>query len=57
MDHLIIHLKLMKNVINCWSKILKKIKNSKLIIKCSNEKKKLDRIQKNYLKKKVFWTQ
>ena len=31
--------KINENVIYCWSKILKKIKNSKLIIKCSNEKK------------------
>ena len=38
--------KINKDVINCWSRILKKIKNSKLIIKCSNDKKKLDRIEK-----------
>ena len=37
--------KINKNVIFCWSKILKEIKNSKLIIKCSNDKKKLDRIE------------
>ena len=37
--------KISKDVILCWSKILKEIKNSKLIIKCSNDKKKLDRIQ------------
>ena len=37
--------KISKNVILCWSKILKEIKNSKLIIKCSNDKKKLDRIE------------
>ena len=37
--------KISKNVISCWSKILKEIKNSKLIIKCSNDKKKLDRIE------------
>ena len=30
----------------CWSKILKEIKNSKLIIKCSNDKKKFDRIER-----------
>ena len=36
--------KITKDVILCWSKILKEIKNSKLIIKCSNDKKKLDRI-------------
>ncbi len=38
--------KINKNVISCWSKILKKIKNSKLIIKCSNDKKKFDRIER-----------
>ena len=37
--------KINKNVIFCWSKILKEIENSKLIIKCSNDKKKLDRIE------------
>ena len=31
--------KINENVINCWAKILKKIKNSKLIIKCPSEKK------------------
>ena len=38
--------KITKNVIICWSKILKEIKNSKLIIKCSNDKKKLGRIER-----------
>ena len=38
--------KVNNNVIICWSKILKKIKNSKLIIKCSNDKKKLDRVKR-----------
>ena len=38
--------KINKNVILCWSKILKEIKNSKLIIKCSNDKKKFDRIER-----------
>ena len=37
--------KINKDVIFCWSKILKEIENSKLIIKCSNDKKKLDRIE------------
>ena len=46
--------KINKNVINCWSKILKEIKNSKLIIKCSNDKKKLDRIEKIFKKKKFL---
>tara|TARA_B100001059_G_C17803971_1_gene567944 strand:+ start:286 stop:1965 length:1680 start_codon:yes stop_codon:yes gene_type:complete len=38
--------KINKKVIECWSKILKKVKNSKLLIKCSNDKKKIDRIEK-----------
>ena len=38
--------KITKSVISCWSKILKEIKNSKLIIKCSNDKKKLERIER-----------
>ena len=38
--------KITKNVISCWSKILKEIKNSKLIIKCSDDKKKLERIER-----------
>ena len=46
--------KINKNVIACWSKILKEIKNSKLIIKCSNDKKKLDRIQRLMEKKGVL---
>ena len=46
--------KINKNVITCWSKILKEIKNSKLIIKCSNDKKKLDRIQRLMEKKGVL---
>ena len=37
--------KITKNVINCWSNILKRVKGSKLIIKCSNDKKKFDRIE------------
>ena len=37
--------KITKNVIDCWSNILKKVKGSKLIIKCSNDKKKFDRIE------------
>ena len=46
--------KISKNVINCWAEILKKIKNSKLILKCSNEKKKLDRVEKLFKKKGVL---
>ena len=46
--------KISKNVIDCWAEILKKIKNSKLILKCSNEKKKLDRIEKLFKKKGVL---
>ena len=46
--------KINKNVITCWSKILKEIRNSKLIIKCSNDKKKLDRIQRLMEKKGVL---
>ena len=37
--------KITKNVIDCWSNILKRVKGSKLIIKCSNDKKKFDRIE------------
>ena len=38
--------KINENVLSCWSKILKTIKNSKLIIKCANKRRKLDRIEK-----------
>ena len=38
--------KMNETVINCWANILKNIKNSKLIIKCANNKRKLDRIEK-----------
>jgi len=40
--------KINENVIDCWSNILKKIEGSKLIIKCANSKRKLDRIQKAF---------
>ena len=40
-----------ENVIDCWSNILKRVKDSKLIIKCSDDKKKFDRIE-NLMKKK-----
>ena len=46
--------KISENVIFCWSKILKKIKNSKLIIKCSNDKKKLDRIERLLKEKEIL---
>ena len=38
--------KINENVVDCWSKILKNIKNSKLIIKCPSDKKKFSRIEK-----------
>ena len=43
--------KINENVIDCWSNILKKVKDSKLIIKCSDDKKKFDRIE-NLMEKK-----
>ena len=43
--------KINENVIDCWSNILKRVKDSKLIIKCSDDKKKFDRIE-NLMKKK-----
>ncbi len=45
--------KVNENVIACWSKILKKIKNSKLIIKCPSNKQQLLRIKKS-LKEKLI---
>ena len=39
-----------ESVLNCWSNILKKVKGSKLIIKCANKKLRFDRIEK-HLKK------
>lgn len=38
--------KINENVVNCWSKILKNVKNSRLIIKFSNDKQKFTRIRK-----------
>ena len=38
--------KINENVVDCWSKILKNTKNSKLILKCSNDKQKFTRIKK-----------
>jgi len=46
--------KINENVIDCWSKILKEIKGSKLIIKCSSDKKKFSRIQKLIKEKGIF---
>ena len=46
--------KINDNVINCWSNILKKIKGSKLIIKCANRRRKLDRIEKLFKKNGVL---
>ena len=46
--------KMTDNVLDCWSNILKKVKGSKLIIKCSNKKKKFDRIEKIFKKNGVL---
>ena len=46
--------KINENVVNCWSNILKKIKGSKLIIKCANRRRKLDRIEKLFKKNGVL---
>ena len=46
--------KMNDTVIDCWSNILKNIKNSKLIIKCANKKRKLDRIEKLFKKRGVL---
>ncbi|MBD1162057.1 hypothetical protein IDG48_00625 [Pelagibacterales bacterium SAG-MED12] len=43
--------KINENVIDCWSNILKRVKDSKLIIKCPDDKKKFDRIE-NLIEKK-----
>ena len=45
--------KVNEDVISCWAKILKSIKNSKLIIKCPSNKQQLIRIKKS-LKKKLI---
>ena len=37
--------KINENVVNCWSDILKKVEGSKMIIKCANRRRKLDRIE------------
>ena len=46
--------KMTDDVLNCWSNILKKVKGSKLIIKCSNKKRKFDRIEKIFKKNGVL---
>ncbi len=46
--------KMTDNVLDCWSNILKKVKGSKLIIKCSSKKKKFDRIEKIFKKNGVL---
>ena len=46
--------KINENVIVCWAKILKKIKNSKLIIKCPSDKQQLIRIKKSLKEKSVL---
>ena len=47
--------KINEEVIDCWSNILKKIKGSKLVIKCANNKRtKLDRIEKLFEKNGVI---
>ena len=46
--------KMTDNVLDCWSNILKKVKGSKLIIKCANKKRKFDRIEKIFKKNGVL---
>jgi len=46
--------KINENVIDCWSNILKRVKNSKLIIKCADKRRKLDRIQETFKKNGVL---
>jgi len=46
--------KINENVIECWSNILKKIQGSKLIIKCANRRRKLDRIEEIFKKNGVL---
>jgi len=46
--------KVNETVINCWSNILKKIKNSKLIIKSAKEKNSLDRVKELFKTKGVL---
>ena len=46
--------KINDDVITCWSKILKNIKNSKLVIKCPNDKQQLFRIKKSFKEKLIL---
>ncbi len=46
--------KINENVIGCWSKILEKIKNSKLIFKCPSGKQQLIRIKKSLEEKRIL---
>ena len=46
--------KINENVITCWTKILKNIKNSKLIIKCPSDKQQLIRIKKSLKDKSIL---
>ena len=46
--------KINEDVIDCWSKILKNIDNSKLIIKCPNDKHQLNRIKKSFKEKFIL---
>ncbi len=46
--------KMTESVLNCWSNILKKVKGSKLIIKCANKKLRFDRIEKTFKKNGVL---
>ena len=46
--------KINENVITCWTKILKNIKGSKLIIKCPSDKQQLIRITKSLKDKSVL---
>ncbi len=45
--------KVNEDVISCWAKILKSIKNSKLIIKCPSNKQQLIRIKKSLKEKHI----
>ena len=46
--------KINETVMKCWSNILKNNKNSKLIIKCANKKRKLDRIKEFFKKEGIL---
>ena len=46
--------KINENVITCWAKILKNIKNSKLIIKCPSGRQQIIRIKKSLKEKSIL---